>query len=338
MMKRAALLAFAVATATVAQAEEVASGLAALNSVCKARIKSGDYEDALRVCKRVRFDAEKMAPGSPQHIESLVNLGDIKMFDENYVDADAYYTSALEWVERATEPSKEPGATDVPTLLATLVELKVKRGRLAEAEPLLKRALELQEKSNAPASKVAVIQARYADLLADGRQFLEAEEAYKQAISVLERSGPSMAQGLMLALQGQGEMYERRAMLSHAEMSYRRLLELAVQGTPGNPQLITALDRLADICEQQGRPAEAKTLYQREMAALLAGPGVPMTAANRVRSKLADLDAANGTSAAGMIGNRAAIAGGTGTNGTNGAAPGATATPGAAVATAAPAR
>jgi poly(beta-D-mannuronate) lyase len=264
------------------------SGIAALNGMCKERIGSEDYEGALRVCKRVRFDVEKIAPGSKEHIESLVNLGDIKILQEDYVDADAYYTAALTLLERA--PAAEPA--QVSALLQALVEIKVKRGQVTEAEPLMKRALEIQENANTPASKVAVLRARYADLLAETRQFLEAEQAYKQAITVLERDGPGTREALALAFQRQGEMYERRAMVSHAESSYRRLLEVASLGSPGNASLVTALDRLAHLCEDQGRPVEARKLYQREMLALLVGPGMPLTAAKRVRERLAALEPA----------------------------------------------
>jgi len=58
--------------------DQVATSLAALNAVCRSAIDSHNFDTALRLCKRVSFDASKLAPGSQAHITSLINIGDIK--------------------------------------------------------------------------------------------------------------------------------------------------------------------------------------------------------------------------------------------------------------------
>src|SRR5690349_15362139 len=77
-------LSAAAAAAQPVPSHDVAGGLDALNRLCRSTIETRNYDEAQRICKRISFDAEKMAPGSQAHVTSLINMGDIKARVENY--------------------------------------------------------------------------------------------------------------------------------------------------------------------------------------------------------------------------------------------------------------
>jgi tetratricopeptide (TPR) repeat protein len=263
-------------------ADQVATSLAALNAVCRSAIDSHHFDTALRLCKRVSFDTSKLAPGSQAHITSLINIGDIKSLTENYIDADAYYATALALVEKA-DGKDSPQAVQ---LLTMMVEMKTRRGKFLDAEVLMQQLLATLEKTTGTEdTPVAVITARYADMLSQNRQFPEAELAYDRAIRVLERAGLESTEAYTLAVRHLAEMYERRAQYIQAEAQYRRLLDIVERQALGDAALATTLDRLANVCEQQSKWSEAAELYRREMSTLGAAASAPETI-GRVQAKL----------------------------------------------------
>jgi tetratricopeptide (TPR) repeat protein len=269
-----------------ATSHDVTSGLAALNQLCRSTIDRADYEEAQRICKRINFDAEKMAPASQEHITSLLNMGDIKARVENFVDADAYYTSALRLVERNGGAQGE----DAARILTNLIEFKVRRGKYLDAVGLAKRVLAIREHSaGAQSASVAIARARYADLLSQSHQFPEAEAEYLRAIGVLEASAPETAEAHARAVQRLGEMYERRARYPQAEQQYRRLVVIAERHALSYRLLAGALDRLGYVCEQQDRPLEAAAFYRRALSTLNGTLAAPEVIA-RIQAQLAALN------------------------------------------------
>jgi tetratricopeptide (TPR) repeat protein len=268
-----------------AHAHDIRSGLSALNQLCRSTIDRADYDEAQRVCKRINFDAEKMAPGSPEHIASVLNMGDIKARVENFVDADAYYASALQLVERAEGPQSEAAAR----ILSSLIEFKVRRGKYLDAVVLAKRMLAIREKVPGPPDlNVAITRARYADLLSQSHQFPEAEAQYKRAIAVLETAGTPEVYAR--SVQRFGEMYERRAQFKQAEQQYRRLVSIVEGSALGYRLLAGAYDRLAYVCEQQDKVSEAAAFYRKAMATLQ-GTSAPPEVVARIQAQLAALGA-----------------------------------------------
>ena len=263
----------------------VTGGLDALNGLCRSTIDKQDFDEAQRICKRITFDAQAMAPGSSTHIASLLNMGDIKARVENYVDADAYYSNALQLVENAGAPASDQAAG----ILTSLIEFKIKRGKYLDAATIAQRLLSIRE-ATAGASdvNVAIVRARYADLLSQSHQFPEAEAVYGRALAVLEHSGAEHAQTYALTVQHLGEMYERRAQYRQAEQQYRRVVDIAERNGLGYRLLAGALDRAAYVCEQQDKNAEAAAFYRRALQTLR-GTTTPPEIMARIQARLAAL-------------------------------------------------
>jgi poly(beta-D-mannuronate) lyase len=276
---------------TAATTNAVSGGLDALNQMCRSTIEKGDYDEAQRICKRISFDAESMAPGSSAHITSLLNMGDVKARTENYVDADQFYARALRFVESPDGADSEQAAD----ILASMMEFKVRRGKYLDAAELSKRVLAIREKlDGADSVRAALARARYADLLSQSHQFPEAEVVYGRAIAVLERAGASQAEPLALTVQHLGEMFERRSQYAQAETQYRRVVSIAERSGLSYRVLAGALDRVAYACEQQDKNTEAATYYRRALQTLRGTP-TPAAVLTRIEARLAALGSAPDT-------------------------------------------
>lgn len=252
---------------------QLAAELNGLNGLCTAAIRSGDTEEALRTCRRVSFDIERLAPGSQAYITSLTNIGEIKWQVANYVDADAFYGDALKAVE-AISGRNTPASLP---LLGKIVETKIKRGKFIDAEAVLRRAIAIQRKGAAPNDPaLAALRLRQADLQALSHQYPEAERGYLDVITVFAAGGAASDAMLRTGLQHYAELLEREQKFARAEAQYLRLLAL-VEKKPSDTSLSPAavLDRLGYLAEQLDRQADAMSYYQRELALLRALSGKP---------------------------------------------------------------
>jgi tetratricopeptide (TPR) repeat protein len=265
---------------------QVSAGLATLNQQCRAYIDRGEYDEALRRCKSALANAEQLAPGSSEHIASLVSIGDLKRLELNYVDADLYYTSALKIVEAQQGNANAP---DPNVLLDKIIAIKVKRGKFFEATQISNRLLQQQQKrAGANDAGVARLKARNADLLSQSRLFPEAEQSYLEALAVLETAGPALNAVYAQTVQHFAETYERQGKYLRAEGEYRKLLSVVQERKLGSDWEALALDRLGYMAEQQDQPTQALAFYQREMEILHAS-GAPAEVSQGLQSKVARL-------------------------------------------------
>lgn len=247
-----------------------------LNGLCRASIAAGDPEEALRLCRRVGFDIARLAPGSPAHIASLINVGDVKWAAGNYVDADSWYQDALGLIVRSQGADF---AAALP-LVERIVETRLRRGRYLEAEQTLRQALAMLPSTLPPGDLGrARLRLRHADLLSQSHQFIEAERSYQEVIAIFAAGGPATAAIHRSALRHYAESLEREQKFARAEPVYRELLarlpaeaesaapDAAASGEPAldKPAI---LDRIGYLLVQQGRFNEAQACYRRELQLL----------------------------------------------------------------------
>ena len=271
--------------AVTAWPRDLGVDLDALNGLCRKAIKEQTAEEAQRVCKRVSLDAQNMAPGSSAHIDSLLNMGELKARGNNYVEADASYSSALTLIEASSGAQSEQAAD----VLMLLIEYRVRRGKYVDAAGLARRALAIRQRTaGANSIGAALTRARYAELLSQSHQFIEAETEYGTAISVLEHAGSSSAESFALTVQHLGEMYERRAQYPQAETQYRRVVHIIEQNGLNYRLRAAALDRVGYACEQQDKTSEAAAHYKRALSTLRGTP-TPPEIITRIQARLAAL-------------------------------------------------
>lgn len=250
-------------------ASAINSELDALNQLCRKATASGDYEDAAAVCRRARFDASKLAPGSSEHIASIVNEAELKVILNNHPDAVALYGYAVTLVER-----RKPGTVEAAELLAHKAESQIYRGKNYEAEVILRRALQIREKVQGPeAFDTSVTRVRYGDVLGFLQQPFESHFAYVKSLVAFEKGGIAAREQYLRTRLRIAELLSRQLRFEEAASEFNRLLQDSQAAPLVSSYSTVALDRLAWISANRGKIEEAIDFYNRELAELQANSG-----------------------------------------------------------------
>jgi tetratricopeptide (TPR) repeat protein len=154
-----------------------------------------------------------------------------------------------------------------------------------EAEPLLRRALEIDEASYGPNHpSVARVLNNLAELLRETNRHSVAEPLIRRALEIDEASygpnHPNVARGL----NNLARLLQETNRHSEAEPLYRRALEIdeASYG-PNHPNVARGLNNLARLLYETNRPSEAEPLLRRalEIDEASYGPNHPSVASGR---------------------------------------------------------
>jgi CHAT domain-containing protein len=138
-------------------------------------------------------------------------------------------------------------------------------GQLAEAEPLLKQALEIYEKVHRPGHPdiATAINNLGFQHQAMGR-YEEAEQHYKRALDMRERTEPTDQLAVADSLNNVAQIYKRQSRLTEAEPLLRRSQEIRERqlGTE-HPAVAQSIQNLAALMELNNRFADAEPLLRQ---------------------------------------------------------------------------
>ena len=142
------------------------------------------------------------------------------------------------------------------------------KDRYAEAEPLLKRSLAINEKafgSNHP--NVGLLLNNLAALYNDQGRYADAEPLLKRALAVREAAlGPGHPD-VAATVNNLALLYQAQGRYADAEPLYKRSLTLSEKALgPDHPNVAVSLNNLALLYQAQGRYADAESLYKRSLA------------------------------------------------------------------------
>ncbi|HEX3131202.1 MAG TPA: tetratricopeptide repeat protein [Thermoanaerobaculia bacterium] len=142
------------------------------------------------------------------------------------------------------------------------------RGCFAEAEPLMRRALAIDEVSfgnNHP--NVAVRLNNLALLLNDTNRLAEAEPLIRRALAIAEAAYGSAHPDVATGLNNLAHLLQAMNRLAEAEPLMRRALAIDETAFRNNhPQVATGLNNLAHLLQAMNRLAEAEPLMRRALA------------------------------------------------------------------------
>ncbi len=206
---------------------------------------------------------------------------------------DAALREALEWVNEAVpQDSNDVGAWPVldplaphalavarrageagiadPTgrLFSILAVLSYAKARYAEAEPLFRRALAIEEASlGANHPNVAACLNNLASLLRVKNRFGEAEPLVRRALGIDEASFGPDHPNVAIHLNNLAQLFEATNRLRDAEPFYRRALAID-EGCYGSdhPNVAIRLNNLVRLLQKTNRLAEAEPLMRRALA------------------------------------------------------------------------
>jgi CHAT domain-containing protein/Tfp pilus assembly protein PilF len=140
-------------------------------------------------------------------------------------------------------------------------------GRYAEAEPLLKRALEIREqKLGKDHPDVATSLNNLAGLYCNTGRYAEAEPLYKRVLAICEKAYGKDHPYVAQSLHNLAALYDTTGRYAEAEPLYKRALEIREKALgKDDPLVASSLNNLAVLYDTTGRYAEAEPLYKRAL-------------------------------------------------------------------------
>jgi tetratricopeptide (TPR) repeat protein len=142
------------------------------------------------------------------------------------------------------------------------------KARYAEAEPLYRRALTIDEARRGPDHPlVAAVRNNLAGLLQDTNRLGEAEPLYRRVLATFEASYGPDHPNLATGLNNLAGLLRATNRLDEAELLYRRALAIVdASYDSGHPAIARALSSLARLLKDTNRLGEAEPLYRRALA------------------------------------------------------------------------
>jgi tetratricopeptide (TPR) repeat protein len=238
---------------------DVAHAVVALGQALAAR---GADRDAEKLAARAVKLYEKTSP--PQRAEAIDALNLVAALRASRGDLDEAVT-VLRRAVRVGELEDARAGLKAMTF-SHLGSVRLRQGRLQEAEPFLEQGLELGEVSIGGRDHPALV--RMMQVLADcyrlrGRAG-DAEGLYTRALAIADRTYGPHSSAAVASLSGLGHVAEARA-----EAWHREALEAAESALPpDDPSRAELLGNLAASYARQGEEGAAEHLYLRAMAAL----------------------------------------------------------------------
>ena len=157
------------------------------------------------------------------------------------------------------------GAPRVAIDLNNLAALLQATNRLAEAEPLMRRALAIDEQSfGAEHPNVAIDLNNLAQLLQATNRLAEAEPLMRRALAIDEQSFGAEHPNVARDLNNLAQLLQATNRLAEAEPLMRRALAIDEQSFGAeHPNVATDLNNLAQLLQATNRLAEAEPLMRR---------------------------------------------------------------------------
>ncbi len=144
------------------------------------------------------------------------------------------------------------------------------RARYAEAEPMYRRALEINESQfGVDHPSVATSLNNLAELLRAQGKYAEAEPMHRRALEINESQLGVDHPSVATSLNNLAELLREQGKYAEAEPMHRRALEIKEsQLEADHPSIATSLNNLALLLEAQGKYAEAEPMYRRALTIL----------------------------------------------------------------------
>ncbi len=251
---RAKILANADQAAQQAEAaeEKLHDSLRPLLLEAKLRQDRQEWDAALKLLQTV-------ADKAPQWWEARVRLGSQLEDLARYAEAEQHLRAAV-----ALAVDEKDQATALNNLALMLQETN----RLAEAEPLMRKALAIDEKSYGPEHPMVAIDLdNLAQLLQDTNRLAEAEPLMRRALEIEETTYGPDHPDVAITLSNLAQLLKATNQAAEAEPLLRRALDIGKKNFgPDHPAVALRLGNLAELLKATNRLEEAEPLMRRALA------------------------------------------------------------------------
>jgi serine/threonine protein kinase/tetratricopeptide (TPR) repeat protein len=255
---------------------DVAESANALGDVYR---KQGRYPEAEPLVKRgLAVRASQLRPDDPKVVESVVGLGVLYENAGRYNEAKPLYQRALAAAEKTSTPDT------MSMILTNLAIFTAKQGKPAEAEPLFRRVVEIDERvKGADHPELGKAYHNLGIALKMQRKFAEAEPNYVHALEIRRRALGNKHPDVADTVLSLGNLHLDQDQYAAAEPYYQQALEIYEAALGMNhPSYARTLDNLAQLQARQGKHQEAEASYSRALAIRekTVGPRHPELATN----------------------------------------------------------
>jgi tetratricopeptide (TPR) repeat protein len=182
----------------------------------------------------------------------------------------AAFGGALKWCQMALEQSENRLGPEHPSTaraLNNLATLLHYTNRPAEAEPLMRRALAIDEVSYGNDYPVVAMDLNnLASLLQATNRLAEAEPLMRRALAIVEVSNGTDHPNVAITLNNLAQLLKATNRLAEAEPLMARVVEIfEISYDNNHPNVATALNNLAQLLQATNRLAEAEPLMRRAL-------------------------------------------------------------------------
>ena len=246
-----------------------------LNNLGNSLHREGSYSDAEPLFRHaLAIDEKTLGPDHPSVARDLNNLAALLQAKGDNAAADPLYRRALA-IDENVFAADDPNAADLNHHLAevaidlnNLAMLLRAEGKLSDAEPLLRRALDIDENILGPQDpNVAAASLNLAGLLQDQGEFDDAEALYRRALAIDEKARGPDHPDVARDLSNLAALLLDKGDLTQAEPLFRRALAIDEKALGSeDPSVAKRLNNLALLLQDKGDLAEAEPLYRRALA------------------------------------------------------------------------
>jgi tetratricopeptide (TPR) repeat protein len=207
-------------------------------------------------------DHIEAVPVSPDRIETRLRLAKVLYRHARWQEAESQSTAALQEAEQLQDDKLIAWALNDRALLLQ------ETNRLKDAEPLMRRALAIDEASFGPDHpEVAIRLNNLAVLLRATNRLAEAEPLMRRALAIDEASFGKDHPNVARYLNNLAQLLQDTNRLAEAEPLMRRALAIdEASFGPDHPNVARDLNNLAALMHAANRLAEAEPLYRRALA------------------------------------------------------------------------
>jgi len=229
-------------------------------------IERGDYDKADQFLqeavaidrKAIQSQQEKIDNRKLSMSQSLASRADLAKTKLDYKKAIDLYKDAIDSLPHNEQTLRAAYMNNLALLYYTVANYK-------EAEPLMKRALAIDEASfGKDHPKVATDLNNLAQLYQDTNRLSEAEPLMKRGLEIEEKSKGKNHPHVAIQLNNLAQLYQDTNRLAEAEPLMKRALAIdEANFGKDHPKMATDLNNLATLYQDTNRLAEAEPLMKR---------------------------------------------------------------------------
>ncbi len=224
--------------------------------------RSGKYSILLELANNQLILARQIATSDtdPSLIPPLEMLAATHATIGNFKKSASYYKQSAKIQEAAIAANPNTSVSDIIFTYNKLGILLQEHGQVHEAEPYLKRALQMRVRASGPQRVTLpdLLNNLAAVYQALGR-FAEAEPLYQRALDTLKADNRPLR--VALGLNNLGEINVSMDRFKKAEQYHLRALEIRRAIAPGGIEFGLSLNNLGSVYKYQERYKEAETLF-----------------------------------------------------------------------------